>query len=73
MLKELSKSINFYLSGTGIKKIKKGGRNKKKFTTLIFRMFYFSIKNKRKIKTPSKKQLFNGGKNPITKNTIKKI
>lgn len=58
MLKELSESINFYLSGNGIKKIKKGGRNKKKITTLIFRMFYFSIKNKRKIKTPSKKTTF---------------
>lgn len=30
MLKELYKSVNFYLSGTGIKKIKKWVERKKK-------------------------------------------
>lgn len=68
MLKELSESINFYLSGNGIKKIKKGGRNKKKIYNADFQnVLFFYKKNKRKIKHRQKKRLFNGEKNPITK------
>lgn len=44
MLKELSESINFYLSGNGIKKIKKGWVEEKKIYNADFQNVLFCYK-----------------------------
>ncbi|MBR4266818.1 MAG: hypothetical protein IKQ46_12260 [Bacteroidales bacterium] len=44
MLKELYKSVNFYLSGTGIKKIKKGWVKEKNIYNADFQNVLFCYK-----------------------------
>ena len=44
MLKELYKSVNFYLSGTGIKKIKKGPVKEKNIYNADFQNVLFCYK-----------------------------